>query len=103
MRRHPPKVVRLTRADRRELQRVLDNGRTEQRTARRSQVLLRMSKPKTIVADLAQRVGIEQLACCDLAGLGLNLTHWSTRALAQIADARGIRPKIAHSTVALIL
>jgi transposase len=33
----------------------------------------------------------------------LNLTHWSTRALAQMADQRGIRPRIAHSTVSLIL
>lgn len=143
MRRRPPKVVRLTRAERRELQRIRDDGRTEQRTARRSHVLLTMSEPKTIVEDLAhqvrmtrtgiwyvcrrfeqvgldaiydapragrpreisalQRVAIEQLACCDPAGLGLNLTHWSTRTLAQIADARGIRPKIAHSTVSLIL
>lgn len=143
MRRRPPKVVHLPYADRRELQRILADGRTEQRTARRGQVLLAMSKSKTIVADLAhqvhmtrtgiwsvcrrfelvgldaiydapragrpreisalQRVAIEQLACCDPAGLGLNLTHWSTRTLAQIADARGIRPKIAHSTVSLIL
>lgn len=143
MRRRPPNVVHLTRPDCQELQRLLADGRTEQRIARRCRVLLAMSKPKTIAADLAaqvgmtrtgiwsvcrryeqggrkgiydaprsgrpreisalQRVAIEQLACCDPAGLGLNLTHWSTRALAQIADARGIRPKIAHSTVSLIL
>ena len=143
MRRRPPKIVHLTRADRRELQRILEDGRTEQRTVRRGQVLLAMSKPKTLVEDLAQqvrmtrtgigyvcrryeqvgldaiydapragrpreisalqRVAIEQLACCDPAGLGLNLTHGSTRTLAPIADARGIRPKIAHSTVSLIL
>lgn len=143
MRRRPPNLVRLTCADRRELQRILDDGRTEQRTARRCQVLLTMSKPQTLVEDLAtqvrltrtgiwyvcrryeqvgldaiydaprsgrpreisalQRVAIEQLACCAPAGLGLHLTHWSTRALAQLADARGIRPKIAHSTVSLIL
>lgn len=143
MRRRPPKLVQLAQADRRELQRILADGRTEQRTARRSQVLVAMSKPKTIVKDLAhqvrmtrtgiwyvcrryeqvgldaiydapragrpreisalQRVAIEQLACCDPAGLGLNLTHWSIRTMAQITDARGIRPKIAHSTVSLIL
>ncbi len=143
MRRRPPKVIRVTRTDRRELQRVLDDGRTEQRVARRSRVLLAMTNSKTIVDDLAhevhmtrtgiwyvcrryervgletlydapragrpreisalQRVAIEQLACCEPAGLGLKITHWSTRALAQIADERGIRPKIAHSTVSLIL
>ena len=143
MRRRPPKVIRVSRADRRELQRIVDDGRTEQRVARRSRVLLAMTNPETIVDDLAhevrmtrtgiwyvcrryehvgldaiydapragrpreisalQRVAIEQLACCDPAGLGLNITHWSTRTLAQIATQRGVRPKIAHSTVSLIL
>src|SRR5919109_3093833 len=50
-----------------------------------------------------ERVEIEQLACCDPAGLGLAMTHWSTRSLAQVAVQRGIVPRIAHSTVALIL
>jgi hypothetical protein len=49
------------------------------------------------------RVEIEQLACCDPAGIGLQITHWSTRSLAQIAVKRGIVPRIAHSTVSLIL
>jgi len=31
------------------------------------------------------------------------MTHWSTRSLAQIAAARKVVPKIAHSTVSLIL
>jgi len=143
MRRRPPHVIHLTTADRRELQRILRNGRTEQRVARRSQILLAMGDSQTIVEDLAERVGltptgvwyvcrryethgldaiydaprsgrpreisalervaIEQLACCDPAGLGLKMTHWSTRSLAQIAVERGIRPEIAHSTVSLIL
>jgi hypothetical protein len=50
-----------------------------------------------------ERVEIEQLACCDPAGLGLAMTHWSTRSLAHVAVQRGIVPRIAHSTVALIL
>lgn len=49
------------------------------------------------------RVEIEQLACCEPAGVGLEMTHWSTRSLAQVAGERGIVPKIAHSTVSLIL
>jgi hypothetical protein len=48
-------------------------------------------------------VQVEQLACCEPAGIGLQLTHWSTRALAQVARQRGIAPAISHSTVALIL
>lgn len=50
-----------------------------------------------------ERVEIEQLACCDPAGVGLQMTHWSTRSLAQVAVQRGIVPRIAHSTVSLIL
>lgn len=50
-----------------------------------------------------QRVGVEMLACCDPLGLGLHMTHWSTRSLAQVAAERGLVPAIAHSTVSLIL
>jgi hypothetical protein len=50
-----------------------------------------------------ERVELEQLACCDPAGIGLAMTHWSTRSLAQAAVQRGIVPQIAHSTVSLIL
>jgi len=50
-----------------------------------------------------ERVEIEQLACCALAGIGLEMTHWSTRSLAEVAVKRGLVPRIAHSTVSLIL
>lgn len=43
------------------------------------------------------------LACCEPAGVGLHMTHWSTRSLARAAAQRGLVPKIAHSTVSLIL
>jgi hypothetical protein len=49
------------------------------------------------------RVQIEQLACCDPLGIGLQLTHWSTRSLARVAVAQGIVTGIAHSTVSLLL
>jgi hypothetical protein len=48
-------------------------------------------------------VEIEQLACCEPAGLGLEMTHGSSRTLAEVAVARGVVPHIAHSTVSLIL
>jgi len=51
----------------------------------------------------SERVGIEQLACCAPAGIGLEMTHWSTRSLARVAVERRIVPRIAHSTVSLIL
>lgn len=50
-----------------------------------------------------ERVGIEQLACCAPAGIGLHMTHWSTRSLARIAVERGLVPSIALAPVSLIL
>ncbi len=50
-----------------------------------------------------QRVEVERLACCEPAGIGLHMTHWSTRSLALAARRQGIAPSISHSTVALIL
>lgn len=50
-----------------------------------------------------QRVEVERLACCEPAGVGLHMTHWSTRSLALAARLRGIAPTISHSTVAVIL
>lgn len=143
MRRRPPKLLWLPRADRRALEGLLRDGRTEQRVARRARIVLSMSDERTIVAELAeqvaqtrtgiwyvcrryelhgmeavydaarsgrpsdlsalQRVEIEQLACCAPAGLGLEMTHWSTRSLTQVARAHLQRPTLAHSTVALVL
>ena len=40
MRRRNPRTIKLSRADQCELERLLRDGRTEQRVARRSQVLL---------------------------------------------------------------
>ena len=61
----------------------------------------RSGRPREISA--LQRVAVEQLACCNPIGLGLEMTHWSTRSLAAIAMKRGLLPHIAHSTVSLIL
>jgi hypothetical protein len=143
MRRRKPKMVKISRADQREIQHLLSDGRTEQRVVRRGQVLLAMKNPKTVVSELCEqvqmtrigiwylcrryeavglgavydmprsgrpreissleRVSIEQLACSEPSGVGLEMTHWSTRSLAKIAMQRGLVPHIAHSTVSLIL
>ena len=143
MRRRKPKIVKIPRADQREIQRLLDDGRTEQRVVRRGQVLLAMKNPKIIVSELCQqskmtrigiwylcrryeatgldalydasrsgrpreisaleRVAIEQLACSEPSGVNLEMTHWSTRSLAEIAMKQGLISHIAHSTVSLIL
>lgn len=50
-----------------------------------------------------QRVEVVRLACCEPAGVGLHMTHWSTRSLARAAQLRGIAPSLSHSEVALIL
>ncbi|MBZ4418309.1 IS630 family transposase [Myxococcus sp. RHST-1-4] len=50
-----------------------------------------------------QLVEVEQLACCEPAGVGLQMTHWSTRSLARVARECGIAPTLAHSKVAVIL
>ena len=49
------------------------------------------------------RVQIEQLACCDPEGVGLHMTHWSARSLALAAIDQGLVPRIAYSTVSMIL
>jgi transposase len=143
MRRRPPQLITLSSADCVELERVLRDGRLEQRVARRARVLLAMNEAETVIADLArqvhqtptaiwylcrryeargleaiydaprsgrppdlsalERVEIEQLACCAPAGLGLHMTHWSTRSLAQAARKHLQRATLAHSTVSLIL
>ena len=130
MRRRAPHIIRLSKPDRVEIERLLRDGRTEQRVARRGYVLLAMQDPEIRVTDLAEQVGmtrfgiwslcrryeavgvnalydaarsgrpreitalervaIEQLACCQPMGLGLNLTHWSTRSLATVAVKRGL-------------
>ncbi len=143
MRRRKPKTVRLSQSAIHEIERLLNDGRTEQRSVRRGRVLLAMKNPKTLVSDLCQqvsktrfgiwcisrryksvglhalydeprsgrprevtalqRVSIEQLACCEPSGVGLEMTHWSTRSLAENAVQRGLAPHIAHATVSLIL
>ncbi len=61
----------------------------------------RSGRPRELSA--LERVQIEQLACCDPLGLGLELTHWSTRSLTSLAREQLHRPSLAHSTVSVIL
>lgn len=61
----------------------------------------RSGRPREISA--LERVAIEQLACSEPSGVGLEMTHWSTRSLAEIAMKQGRVSHIAHSTVSLIL
>ena len=56
MRRRPPHLIEMSQADRRQLESLLRDGRTEQRVARRARILLAMTEPDTIVEHLAEQV-----------------------------------------------
>ena len=56
MRRRSPKIIRLSKSDRHEIEQLLRDGRTEQRVARRGRVLLAMQDSKTLVTDLGEQV-----------------------------------------------
>ena len=56
MRRRPPKLIAVPGADRCELERLIRDGRTEQRVARRARIVLGMSDARTVVAELGEQV-----------------------------------------------
>jgi hypothetical protein len=58
MRRRPPSVIELSPEDRFPLEQILRDGRTEQRVARRARILLAMSRPETVVQQLANQAGL---------------------------------------------
>ena len=49
MRRRKPNTIKISRADQQTIKQLLRDGRTQQRVARRAQVLLAMKDPKTVV------------------------------------------------------
>ena len=51
MRRHPPRLLRLTEDDKTELEQLVRDGRVQQRIARRARVLLAMARPQTVVQE----------------------------------------------------
>src|ERR1044072_7339379 len=57
MRRRPPRLIRLEPPETAYLERLVRDGRTEQRMARRARILLAMADPDTIVSELAERLG----------------------------------------------
>jgi transposase len=57
MRRHPPRCVHISHDDHHLLQRLVRDGHTEQRVARRARILLAMADSATVVEVLAQQVG----------------------------------------------
>jgi len=66
MRGRNPHLISLSEADRMELQRLVDSGKTEQRVARRARILLAMEKPWIRVVELANHVEITRVAIWEL-------------------------------------
>ena len=83
MRRRKSKTIKVSRADQRELQRLLGDGRTEQRVVRRAQVLLAMETPKTRVDLLCQQVKMTRVGnwylCRRYEKVGLSVMYDAAR------------------------
>ena len=60
MRRRPPHLIELSDDDCLYLINLLKDGRTEQRVARRTRILLAMTNPQTVVHDLADKLEISR-------------------------------------------
>lgn len=60
MRRRPPRCIELSAEDVAHLQRLVRDGRTEQRVARRARALLAMADPETVVQDVADRLELRR-------------------------------------------
>jgi len=66
MKGRKPRLLSLSEADRRELQRSVRRGKTEQRVARRASVLLAMENPQTVVASLAEHFDLGRTTIWEL-------------------------------------
>jgi hypothetical protein len=66
MRRHPPRTIELTGEEAGFLLKLIRDGHTEQRVARRARVLLAMADPATVVVELAARLELSRMAIWDI-------------------------------------
>ena len=66
MRRHPPNSICLWQWERDELEKLMRDGRTEQRVARRAKVLLAMEDQETVVEELVPKVDMTRGGIWDL-------------------------------------
>jgi hypothetical protein len=88
MRRRKPRTIKLSHVDQGELERLLRDGRTEQRVARRSQVLLAMRNSRTIINELCRKVDMTRI------GIWYLCRRYETIGLDAIYDApRSGRPR----------
>src|SRR5688572_15467968 len=96
MRRRPPHRIELAPDDAAELARLVHDGRTEQRVARRARILLAMADPATVVEALAERLEVARTTVWELC------RRYEERGLDAVADAprsggpRRLSPPAAH-------
>ena len=60
MRRRPPQLIHLAPEEVSYLEKLLRDGHTEQRIARRARVLLAMADSATVVSELADRLELDR-------------------------------------------
>jgi hypothetical protein len=88
MKGRKPHLLSLSETDKNELQKVLRNGKTQQRIARRARILLEMSSPQTIVNELAKYVQMTPTAIWQVC------RRYDERGIGMIHDApRSGRPR----------
>jgi hypothetical protein len=89
MKGRKPRLLSLSEVDKIELQKVVGNGKTEQRIARRARILLALSSPQTIVNEVAKYVQMTPTAIWQIC------RRYEERGIAAIYDApRSGRPRV---------
>src|SRR5436853_6931350 len=66
MRRRPPHLIELSEQDQQLFEDLVQDGRIEQRVVRRARILLAMSDPATVIAQLADKVEVTRVAIWQL-------------------------------------
>lgn len=94
MKGRKPRLISLSETDKSELQKIVKDGKTEQRVARRARILLAMTSPQTIVDELARYVQMTPTAVWQLC------RRYDRRGIGAIYDApRAGRPRAFTSLV----
>ena len=89
MRGRKPHLISLSEADRMELQRLVERGKTEQRVAHRARILLAMEKPQTRVVELTKYLEITRVSIWKLC------RRYEERGIKAIYDSpRSGRPRV---------
>jgi hypothetical protein len=89
MKGRKPRLLSLSETDKSELQKIVRNGKTEQRIARRARILLALASPQTVVNELAKYVQMTPTAIWQICH------RYDQRGIEAIYDApRSGRPRV---------